>query len=88
MRAIALVVLLSLSVVSALSGPHLHPSPDGWRTTCATCNYRLNPHQQPIALVASPTLILEVEEAHIVVEVAPRAERCLARAPKQSPPAA
>ncbi len=88
MRALALVVLLSLSVVSALSGPHLHPAPDGGRTECATCNYRLNPHQQAIAPATSPTLVLRVEEATAIVENAPRAERCLARAPKQSPPAA
>jgi hypothetical protein len=87
-RVIALVTLLSLSVVSALGGPHLHPSPDGGRTECATCNYRLNPHQQPIALATSPTVVLRVEEAVVVFELAPRAERCLARAPKQGPPAA
>ncbi len=88
MRAIALVALLSLSVVSALGGPHLHPAPDGGRTECATCNFRLNPHQQPIALATAPTLVLRVEETVVVVELAPRAERCLARAPKQGPPAA
>ena len=88
MRVVALVVLLSLSAVSVLSGPHLHPSPDGGRTVCATCNYRQNSHQQPIQPATSPAFVVRFEEAAAAVESAPRAERCLARAPKQGPPAA
>jgi hypothetical protein len=87
-RAIALISLIALTCVATLSRPHTHAvEACGNSSACAACQLGSNPGEVPAQATAPVANGVE-----LVVEqpatFAPRAQRCLERAPKQGPPAA
>lgn len=89
MRAIALISLLALMCVVAFSRPHMHgvdARGDNTSSSCAACQLGSHPGELPSQAQVAVANVVEValEPLH---DAAPRAERCLERAPKQGPPA-